>query len=96
MAKRHAQYGDGANCHKRVCSICARTFYAAKPHASLCSERCKQQAVAARRRAVRKANGPRKCSLCGESFTARRGDALYCSNACRQAAHRQRPKAGKA
>jgi len=91
MAEWHARVGhDHTGCYRRTCSVCGKEFYAGMPHASLCSERCNQDAVLARRRAARRVGRTRRCARCGNVFIARRRDAVYCSNACRQAMHRRR------
>jgi len=95
MAEWHARMGgDHTSCYQRVCSVCGKVFYAGMPHASLCSERCNQDAVLARRREARRASRTRECGRCGKSFEASRRDAVYCSNACRQAMHRRRHRNG--
>jgi hypothetical protein len=91
LAQWHARFGgDHTGCYQRTCSVCAKVFYATMPHASLCSERCNQNAVLARRREARRAEHSKTCPRCHRTFVARRKDGVYCSNACRQASHRVR------
>lgn len=93
MAEWHAQRGrDHTSCYRRECSVCGKVFYAGMPHASLCSERCNQNAVLARRRKARKLRRTRTCLACGRTFVAKRRDGMYCSKACKQYAYRQRAR----
>lgn len=95
LARWHERVGhDHTGCYRRACSVCGKVFYAGMPHASLCSERCNQNATLARRRAARRRERMRHCPRCGHAFIARRRDAIYCSNACRQAVQRQRHRNG--
>jgi len=91
LAEWHARYGgDHTGCYQRQCSVCGKVFYAGMPHASLCSERCNQDAVLARRREARRQRRVRRCLACGRPFVAKRRDGMYCSKACKQYAYRQR------
>ena len=93
LAEWHARWGgDHVNCYRRQCSVCGKVFYAGMPHASLCSERCNQDAILARRRAARMARRTRRCETCGSTFVATRRDGMYCSKACKQYAYRQRAR----
>ena len=97
LAERHVRVGgDHTCCYQRMCEVCGKVYYAAMPYTWLCSERCNQDAVLARRRAIRRAARVRTCGRCHETFVGTRRDAVYCSNACRQAAHRRRHSAGAA
>ena len=91
LAERHDRIGrDSTGCYLRTCSICGRIFYAARPHAMLCSQRCNQVATLRRRHERNRRMRHRRCPRCGALFVARRKDGVYCSNACRQAMHRRR------
>lgn len=92
LAERFAQSGEGVGCYQCACSVCGKIFYAARPYASLCSERCNLTVVLAKRREARRTHSKHKCSRCGKSFAPKRRDAAYCSNACRQGAHRNRAR----
>ena len=95
LAEWHTRVGrDTTGCYHRQCSVCGKLFYAGMPHAHLCSERCNQDAVLARRRKARRAARSRCCPRCNHTFIGQRRDAVYCSNACRQAIHRQRQRNG--
>lgn len=52
----------------------------------VCSDRCYNRKLRARRRAMARAT----CLRCSSSFTPKRKDACYCSGACKQAAYRER------
>ncbi|MBN2583494.1 MAG: hypothetical protein JXL80_10530 [Planctomycetes bacterium] len=93
LAEWHARWGrDHTGCYRRQCSVCGKIFYAGMPHASLCSERCNQDIILARRREARRRQRTRSCLVCGQRFVARRRDGIYCSKACKQAAYRRRAK----
>ena len=91
LAEWHARWGeDHVGCYQRRCSVCGKVFYAGMPHASLCSERCSQNAILARRKETRRRKRTRRCLVCGKLFVAKRRDGIYCSKACKQAAYRKR------
>ena len=45
MAEDYARHDDHTGCYQRQCYVCNKVFYAAKPHAELCSKRCNQIAT---------------------------------------------------
>ena len=90
MAMEHARYGDHTGCYQRQCYVCGMTFYAAKPHAELCSERCNQTATLRRRHASQITERYCTCGMCNTQFLARRKDTRYCSPKCKQKAYRRR------
>jgi predicted nucleic acid-binding Zn ribbon protein len=70
--------------------VCGRDFYAARPHAVLCSERCNQVATLQRRHAAQITDRYCTCGMCNIPFLANRKDARYCSAKCKQKAYRHR------
>jgi len=90
LAEDYARYGEHTGCYQCGCYVCGRLFYAARPHAVLCSERCNQDATLKRRREARLSERIRTCLTCGVEFQAKRKDTQYCSAACKQKAYRGR------
>ena len=76
--------------HQRTCTVCSKTFMAARQQALYCSPTCKRTVLLQRRHEAGRRRRHRRCPRCGNIFIARRVDGVYCSNACRQAMHRKR------
>jgi hypothetical protein len=69
------------------CAVCGQRMMTAPfPPRSVCSSRCYQRQLRARKRASARAT----CSTCGLGFVPKRKDARFCSDACRQRAYRGR------
>jgi hypothetical protein len=76
--------------YKRACTVCGAVFYARRPEAKYCSQRCSNNGCIRQRRERAKLSRHKKCASCGKEFDSARKDGRYCSSACKQSAYRKR------
>lgn len=78
----------GSAGYERLCTECRETwFYAVRPDAELCSNRCRVRRSRRVRGLVADPGGPRSgriCSECDDEFEARTYRTVVCSTKCKQ------------